>query len=52
MTWQDYYERVWDWSPTTTIQRMSQLSSFGPSEEVTEVILEIAFYDEKGATRL
>ena len=52
MTWEDYYEKICDWSPNTMVNRMSKLSSFGPPEEIIEVIMEIAFEDEKGATRL
>ena len=52
MTWEEYYEKIGDWSPSTMVNRMSKLSSFGPPEEIIEVIMEISFEDEKGATRL
>ena len=52
MTWEEYYEKVWKCKPSTLVNYMSKLSSFGPSEEVMEAVLEIAFEDEMGATRL
>lgn len=52
MTWEEYYEKICDWSPSTIVNRISKLSSFGPPEEIIEVIIKIAYDDEKGATRL
>lgn len=52
MTWEEYYEKIWEWAPSTMVSRMSKLTSFGDPEEVMEVIIEISFGDEKGATRL
>ncbi len=52
MTWEEYYEKMWEWKPSTMVKHMSQLSSFGPSEEVMEAIIEISFGDQKGATRM
>ena len=52
MTWEEYYEKIWEWKPSTMVRHMSQLSSFGPSEEVMEAIIEISFGDQKGATRM
>lgn len=52
MLWEEYYDKIWEWSTSTAVSRMSQLETFGPSNEITEVITEIAFSDEKGALRL
>ena len=52
MTWEEYYEKIGDWSSSTMVKHMSKLSSFGSPEEIIEVIMEISFEDEKGATRL
>ncbi len=49
MTWETYYEKFYDWSTSTQISRMSSLTSFGASAEVTEVAQE--FMDEKVASR-
>ena len=52
MLWEEYYEKVWDWATSTSVNKISQLESFGSAEEVHEVICELGFYDEKGAARL
>lgn len=48
-TWDEYYEKFYDWSTSTQISRMSSLTSFGASSEVAEVAQE--FMDEKAASR-
>lgn len=45
MDWQIFYERFFDWASSTQIQRIRQLTSFGPSDQVTEVAQELM--DEK-----
>jgi hypothetical protein len=52
MLWEEYYDKQIDWAPRTKINRISTLESFGSPEEVAEVIVDIAFYDEAGATKL
>ena len=52
MTWEEYYEKIWEWKPSTMVKYMSELTTFGPSEEMMEVIVEISFGDKKGATGL
>lgn len=52
MTWEEYYEKIWEWQPSTMVKYISKLSNFGPSEEVMEAIIEISFGDQKGATRM
>ncbi len=49
MDWQIFYERFFDWASSTQIQRVRQLTSFGPSDQVTEVAQELM--DEKSASR-
>lgn len=49
MDWQTFYERFFDWTSSTQIQRVRQLTSFGPSDQVTEVAQELM--DEKSASR-
>ncbi len=50
MNWATYYERFYDWSESTQINRISSLTDFGASEEVAEVIQ--PFMDGKAASRL
>ena len=49
MDWQTFYERFFDWAPSTQVQRVRQLTSFGPSDQVAEVAQELM--DEKSASR-
>lgn len=50
MEWNTYYDRFYDWSDSTRLARISELSSFGPSGEIIEIAE--AFFDEKAASRL
>lgn len=45
MTWAEYYDKFYDWLTSTQISRMSSLTSFGASAEVTEV--DQKFMDER-----
>lgn len=49
MDWPTFYERFFDWASSTQIQRVRQLTSFGPSDQVTEVEQELM--DEKSTSR-
>lgn len=51
MTWDDYYERFFDLSPSTQKSYSYMLTSYGDAEEVFEVLSEFAFYDKQFATR-
>ena len=50
MNWETYYEKFYDWAESTQIRKLSELSSFGPPEEVVEVIE--GLMNEKAASRL
>lgn len=50
MDWDSYYEKFYDWATSTQIKKMSSLTSFGASAEVSEVAQE--YMDEKAASRL
>ena len=50
MDWDTYYEKFYDWSTSTQINRMSSLTSYGASSEITEVAQECM--GEKAASRL
>lgn len=51
MSWDEYYASFYDWSLSTQKSYSYRLSDFGDSEEVYEVVVELAFYDQKFATR-
>ena len=50
MDWDSYYEKFYDWATSTQIKKMSSLTAFGASAEVSEVAQE--YMDEKAASRL
>ena len=50
MDWDSYYEKFYNWATSTQIKKMSSLTSFGASAEVSEVAQE--YMDEKAASRL
>ena len=52
MLWEEYYDKLGDWATGTAVSRMSQLTTFGPPDEIIDAINTIGFDDEKGATRL
>ena len=43
MTWDEYYEKFYDWSTSTQISKLSSVEHLGPSDEVTEVMLEFTY---------
>lgn len=51
ITWDDYYSRFWDLSPSTQRSYSYKLSDFGPADEVFEVVNEFALEDDGFATR-
>ena len=51
MTWEEYYDRFYDWSPSTQKSYAYRLSDYGPADEVWEVAQELAFQDEAFAAK-
>ena len=51
ISWDDYYERFYDWASTTQKNRSYNLTGYGPAKEVFEIAPEFAYDDEKFATR-
>lgn len=49
-TWDEYYEKFYDWATSTQIKHLSDLTSYGAPDEITEVAMELC--DEKAASRL
>ena len=52
MTWEEYYDKFYDWSESTQISRLSSVEALGPAEEVAEVMLEFAFNHEDIVNRI
>lgn len=52
MKWEDYYEKINEWSIATSKSRMSSLEDIGSSDEVIDAINRLAYDDETVATKL
>ena len=52
MLWEEYYDKIYDWTTSTAVNRISKLENFGPPDEIIDALHTIGFYDKKGATRL
>lgn len=52
MTWDDFYEYYYDWDETTRIKNLFSVVWLGPSDEVCEIICELAFRHKDAANRL
>ena len=40
-TWEDYYEKFYDWAESTQAHNLSQLTTLGDVDEVAEIIFEL-----------
>ena len=52
MTWAEYYDKFYDWSESTQVNKLSSVEALGPTDEVAEVLMEFAFNREEIANRL
>ena len=43
MTWAEYYEKFYDWSEGTQIKKLSSVEFLEPIDEVTEVMIDLAY---------
>ena len=50
-TWEEYYEKFYDWAESTQVKNLSYLTSLGPADEVAEIITELQVC-ESAANRL
>ena len=48
LDWEKFYDRFYNWEESTQINRISSLTSFGPSDEVAEIAM--AYFEEKDAS--
>lgn len=51
-TWEEFYEKFYDWSESTQVRNLSALTSLGDADEVAEIIQELDYFDESAAIRL
>lgn len=52
MTWEDYYDKFYDWSRSTQIKHLSSVDHLGPEDEVAEVLMDFAFDRKDIANRV
>ena len=52
MTWDEYYDKFYDWAESTQIKKLSSVESLGPADEVTEVMMSFAFGHEDIVNRI
>ena len=52
MTWEEYYDKFYDWAESTQISKLSTVGALGAPDEVTEVMLELTFNHEDIANRI
>ena len=52
MTWEDYYDKFYDWSRSTQIKHLSSVEKLGPKDEVAEIMMEFAFDRQDIANRV
>ncbi len=52
MTWEEYYDKFYDWAESTQIKKLSSVEALGPAEEVTEVMVSFAFDHEDIVNRI
>ena len=43
MTWEEYYDKFYDWAESTQIKKLSSVEALGSADEVTDVMIEFAF---------
>ena len=51
MSWQEYYDGFYEWSPSTQKKYTYRLTGYGPAEEVWEVAQELECYDSAFAAK-
>lgn len=51
MSWEEYYDGFYEWSPSTQKKYTYRLTGYGPAEEVWEVAQELDFYDSAFAVK-
>mgnify|MGYP000967819834 CR=1 FL=1 len=52
LTWEEYYDKFYDWAESTQVNKLSAVDSLGPADEVAEIMLEFAFNREDIVNRI
>ena len=51
MTWEEYYNKFYDWAVSTQVRNLSCLTTLGDADEVAEIVIELQV-DVPAANRL
>lgn len=51
-SWDEYYEKFYDWAESTQVRNLSALCSLGSADEVAEIIAELQVHSIPAANRL
>ena len=52
MTWEEFYDKFYDWAESTQIKKLSSLETLGSGSEVAEIIQEFYFHHPEISNRL
>ena len=52
MTWEEYYDKYYDWADSTKIKKLSSVEKLGPADEVTDVMMDLTFEHEEISNRI
>ena len=52
ITWAEHYDKFYDWSDSTQIKMFSSVESLGPADEVTEIMIELAYNHDDVVNRI
>ena len=52
MTWEEYYDKFYDWSENTQVNNLFAVELLCPADEVAEVMMELDFHHEDAVNRI
>ena len=52
MTWEEYYDKYYDWADSTKIKKLSSVEKLGPADELTDVMMDLTFEHEEISNRI
>lgn len=51
ISWDDFYERFFDWTESTRRTRIGDLTGYGSADEVYDIAMELSYDDDRTAAR-
>ena len=52
MTWEEFYDKYYDWADSTKIKKLSSVEKLGPADELTDVMMDLTFEHEEISNRI